>query len=65
MIDFEDDRYLDILQNMEFSVVAVYRADPELLDSEGDVLYISVGEPRPAASIDLGESILVRYDESS
>ena len=30
---------------------------------EGDVLYISVGEPRPAVTIDLGESILARYDE--
>jgi uncharacterized protein YuzE len=32
-------------------------------DEEGDVLYISVGEPRPAVTIDLGESILARYDE--
>jgi uncharacterized protein YuzE len=32
-------------------------------DEEGDVLYISVGEPRPATTIDLGESILARYDE--
>lgn len=32
-------------------------------DEEGDVLYISVGEPRPAVTVDLGESILARYDE--
>jgi uncharacterized protein YuzE len=32
-------------------------------DEEGDVLYISVGEPRPAVTIDLGESVLARYDE--
>lgn len=32
-------------------------------DEEGDVLYIAVGEPRPATTIDLGESILARYDE--
>ena len=32
-------------------------------DEEGDVLYISVGDPRPAVTIDLGESILARYDE--
>lgn len=32
-------------------------------DEEGDVLYIAVGEPRPAVTIDLGESILARYDE--
>lgn len=36
MIDFEDDRYLDVLQNIEFSVVEVYRDAPELLDSEVD-----------------------------
>lgn len=34
MIDFEDDRYIDVLQNIEFSVVEVYRSEPELLDSE-------------------------------
>jgi hypothetical protein len=34
-------------------------------DEEGDVLYISVGEPRPAVTIDLGESILARYDEET
>lgn len=33
-------------------------------DEDGDVLYISVGEPRPAVTIDLGESILARYDEA-
>jgi uncharacterized protein YuzE len=33
-------------------------------DEEADVLYLSVGEPRPAISIDLGEGIVARYDES-
>jgi uncharacterized protein YuzE len=32
-------------------------------DEEGDVLYISIGDPRPAATVDLGESVLARYDE--
>ena len=33
-------------------------------DEDGDVLYISVGEPRPAVTVDLGESVLARYDEN-
>ena len=32
-------------------------------DEEADVLYLSVGDPRPAVSIDLGEGIVARYDE--
>jgi uncharacterized protein YuzE len=32
-------------------------------DEEGDVLYISIGDPRPAVTVDLGESVLARYDE--
>jgi uncharacterized protein YuzE len=34
-------------------------------DEEGDVLYISIGDPRPAVTVDLGESVLARYDEPS
>lgn len=33
-------------------------------DEEADVLYISVGKPRPALTVDLGESVLARYDEN-
>ena len=33
-------------------------------DGEGDVLYISVSSPRPALGIDIGEGLIVRYDES-
>jgi len=33
-------------------------------DEDGDVLYISVGEPTPAVTVDLGESVLARYDEN-
>lgn len=33
-------------------------------DEEGDVLYISVGQPRPALGIDIGEGVLLRYDEA-
>jgi len=33
-------------------------------DEEADVLYISVGKPQPAVGIDIGEGIVVRYDEA-
>jgi uncharacterized protein YuzE len=33
-------------------------------DEEADVLYISVGKPRPAVGVDIGEGIVVRYDEA-
>lgn len=32
-------------------------------DEEADVLYISVGKPRSAVGIDIGEGVVVRYDE--
>lgn len=32
-------------------------------DEEADVLYISVGEPRPAVGIDISECVIVRYNE--
>ena len=32
-------------------------------DEEADVLYISFGEPRAALALDLGEGVLVRYQE--
>ena len=32
-------------------------------DAEADVLYISVVSPRPALGIDVGEGVIVRYDE--
>ena len=31
-------------------------------DREADVLYVAVGDPRPAVSVDLGEGVLARYD---
>lgn len=33
-------------------------------DGEADVLYISVASPTPAMGIDIGEGMVVRYDES-
>ncbi len=32
-------------------------------DEEADVLYLSIGEPGPAVGIDIGEGVIVRYDE--
>jgi len=34
-------------------------------DEEADILYLSIGEPRPAIGMDIGEGIVVRYDEVS
>jgi uncharacterized protein YuzE len=34
-------------------------------DDEGDVLYISIGDPKPAVTVDVGESVLVRFDEEA
>jgi uncharacterized protein YuzE len=34
-------------------------------DEEADVLYISIGEPRKAVGIDIGEGAIVRYIEET
>jgi uncharacterized protein YuzE len=34
-------------------------------DEEADVLYISAGDPRPAIGKDIGEGVIVRYDEKA
>jgi len=31
-------------------------------DAEADVLYLSVGRPRPAEGVDIGEGVVLRYD---
>ena len=33
-------------------------------DAEADVLYISVGAPRPALGVDIGDGLVVRFDEA-
>ena len=33
-------------------------------DEDADVLYLSVGEPRAAVGIDIGDGIVLRYDEA-
>lgn len=32
-------------------------------DEEADVLYLSVGEPRPAVGVDIGDGLVLRFDE--
>jgi uncharacterized protein YuzE len=33
-------------------------------NEEADVLYLSVGEPQPAVGVDIGEGVILRYDEA-
>jgi len=33
-------------------------------DEEADVLYLSAGAPRAAVGIDIGDGLVLRYDES-
>jgi uncharacterized protein YuzE len=33
-------------------------------DEEADVLYLSVGAPRPAVGVDIGEGLVIRFDEA-
>ena len=33
-------------------------------DAEADVLYLSIGKPRAAVGVDIGEGVILRYDES-
>jgi len=32
-------------------------------DEEADVLYLSIGKPRKAVGVDIGDGVVVRYDE--
>jgi uncharacterized protein YuzE len=34
-------------------------------DEDADVLYISIGEPKKALGIDIGEGAIVRYEEQT
>ena len=34
-------------------------------DEDADVLYLSVGEPQPALGMDIGESVVVSYNEQT
>jgi uncharacterized protein YuzE len=32
-------------------------------DEEADVLYLSIGNPKKAVGVDIGEGVILRYDE--
>jgi uncharacterized protein YuzE len=32
-------------------------------DEDADVLYLSIDEPRPALGVDVGDGVILRYDE--
>jgi uncharacterized protein YuzE len=32
-------------------------------DEDADVLYVSIGNPRKAIGVDIGEGVIIRYDE--
>ena len=32
-------------------------------DKEADVLYLTIGDPGPAVGVDIGDGVVVRYDE--
>jgi len=34
-------------------------------DEAADVLYLSVGVPRPAVGVDVGDGVILRYDEAA
>ena len=34
-------------------------------DDEADVLYLSVGDPRQAVGVDIGDGVVLRYDEET
>ena len=33
-------------------------------DEDADVLYLSIGEPQPAVGVDIGEGVVLRYNET-
>jgi len=48
------------------NIVRILEGKPSLSwehDEEADVLYISVGKPREAVGVDIGESVVVRFDD--
>ena len=36
-----------------------------MYDADADVLYLSVGAPRPALGLDIGDGVVVRYDDAA
>ena len=50
--------------NYAVVAVAVEESIKGSYDDEADVLYISIGDPKPALGVDLGDGVIVRYDET-
>ena len=36
-----------------------------IYDEEADVLYLSIGSPRPVLGVDVGDGVVLRYDETA
>jgi len=34
-------------------------------DDEADVLYLAFGKPRPAVGVDMGDGVIIRFDETA
>lgn len=34
-------------------------------DDDADTLYLSFGKPKPATGVDIGQGVIVRYDEQA
>ena len=34
-------------------------------DDGADVLYISIGDPKPAVGVDVGDGLILRYDQAA
>ncbi len=49
---------------MEKITIAEHQTDLKWdYDTEADVLYLSVGEPKAAIGMDIGDGMIVRFDE--
>ena len=49
--------------------VKIFEKSGEVLnwdyDGDADTLYLSLGQPKPAVGIDIGDGVIVRYDEKA
>ena len=51
---------------IELRLAKVFEKETRLswdYDGEADVLYVSLGKPKMALGIDIGDGVIVRYDE--
>ena len=50
---------------MESLTLSLSESLDGLYDEEADVLYISIGKPKPSIGIDIGGGLIVLYDEET